>query len=112
MTEHTIGISKSYFDAFRLEGQTAGQFENTPRGIRALVRWLGRAPVARIVFEPTGRELIGQNAKPRRHGIHRRTSLQGHRDSQGLQRQRGAKTPLTNPLSLGGKSHFPRSCNF
>jgi hypothetical protein len=26
------------------------------------------------------RELIGQNAKALRHGIHRRTSLQGHRD--------------------------------
>ena len=56
MTEHTIGIdiSKSHLDAFRLEDQAARQFENSPRGIRALIRWLGQTPVARIVFEPTG----------------------------------------------------------
>lgn len=56
MTEHTIGIdiSKTHLDAFRQEDQTARQFENTPRGIRALIRWLGQTPVARIVFEPTG----------------------------------------------------------
>lgn len=56
MTEHTIGIdiSKTHLDAFRQEDQAARQFENTPRGIRALIRWLGQTPVARIVFEPTG----------------------------------------------------------
>lgn len=56
MTEHTIGIdiSKSHLDAFRLEDQAARQFENSPRGIRALIRWLDETPVARIVFEPTG----------------------------------------------------------
>ena len=56
MTEHTIGIdiSKTHLDAFRQEDQAARQFENTPGGIRALIRWLGQTPVARIVFEPTG----------------------------------------------------------
>lgn len=56
MTEHTIGIdvSKTHLDAFRLEDQEARQFENTPKGIRALIRWLGQTSVARIVFEPTG----------------------------------------------------------
>jgi len=56
MTEHTIGIdiSKTHLDAFRLEDQAARQFENTPSGVRALIRWLGQTPVARIVFEPTG----------------------------------------------------------
>ena len=55
MTEHTIGIdiSKTHLDAFRLEDQAARQFENAPRGFRALIRWLGQTPVARIVFEPT-----------------------------------------------------------
>lgn len=56
MTEYTIGIdiSKTHLDAFRLEDQTARQFENAPRGFRALIKWLGAASVARIVFEPTG----------------------------------------------------------
>lgn len=56
MTEYTIGIdiSKSHLDAFRQEDQATRQFENTPKGIRALIRWLGKSPVARIVFEPTG----------------------------------------------------------
>ncbi len=56
MTDHAIGIdiSKSHLDAFRLEDGAAKQFENTSRGFRALIRWLGKAPVARIVFEPTG----------------------------------------------------------
>jgi transposase len=56
MTEHTIGIdiSKTHLDAFRLEDQSARQFDNTPKGIRGLIRWLGKTPVARIVFEPTG----------------------------------------------------------
>lgn len=56
MTEYTIGvdISKSHLDAFRLEDQAAQQFENSPCGFRALIKWLGKLPVARIVFEPTG----------------------------------------------------------
>ncbi|TVQ37603.1 MAG: IS110 family transposase, partial [Geminicoccaceae bacterium] len=56
MTGANIGIdiSKTHLDAFRLEDQVARQFENSLRGIRALIRWLGQAPVARIVFEPTG----------------------------------------------------------
>jgi transposase len=56
MTEYNIGIdiSKTHLDAFRLEDQVARQFENSLRGIRALIHWLGLVPVARIVFEPTG----------------------------------------------------------
>jgi transposase len=56
MTEHTIGIdiSKTHLDAFRLEDQTARRFETSPRGIRALIRWLGQMPVACIVFESIG----------------------------------------------------------
>ncbi|NCM98109.1 MAG: IS110 family transposase, partial [Rhodobacterales bacterium] len=56
MTEGNIGIdiSKSYLDAHRLEDETAQRFENTPRGFRALSKWLGAAPVARVVYEPTG----------------------------------------------------------
>ena len=56
MTEYTIGIdiSKTHLDAFRQEDQAARQFENTPKGIRGLIRWLGKTSVARIVFEPTG----------------------------------------------------------
>ena len=56
MTDHTIGvdISKSHLDAFRLEDGAAQRFENSAAGFRALSKWLGKAPVARIVFEPTG----------------------------------------------------------
>jgi len=56
MTGSTIGIdiSKALLDAFRLEDRAARQFDNSARGFRALVKWLGQTPVARIVFEPTG----------------------------------------------------------
>jgi len=56
MTEGNIGIdiSKSHLDAHRLEDETAQRFENTPRGFRALSKWLGATPVARVVYEPTG----------------------------------------------------------
>ena len=56
MTDHTIGvdISKSHLDAFRLEDGAAQRFENSAAGFRALSKWLGKAPGARIVFEPTG----------------------------------------------------------
>lgn len=56
MTEHTIGvdISKSHLDVFHLEGAAARRFENTPGGLRALRKWLGSTPLARVVYEPTG----------------------------------------------------------
>ena len=56
MTEHTIGIdiSRSHPDAFRLEDSAAQRFETSAAGFRALRKWLGKAPVARVVFEPTG----------------------------------------------------------
>jgi transposase len=56
MTEHNIGmdISNSYLDVFRLENNKAQRFDNSAAGFRALTKWLGEAPVARIVFEPTG----------------------------------------------------------
>lgn len=56
MTDNTIGvdISKSHLDVFRLEDGAAQRFDNSAAGFRALVKWLGNAPVARIVFEPTG----------------------------------------------------------
>ena len=56
MAWHTIGIdiSKTHPGAFRLEDPVARPFENALRGIRALNQWLGSAPVARILFEPTG----------------------------------------------------------
>ena len=56
MKEHTIGvdISKSHLDAFRLGDDVAQRFENSAAGFRALSKWLGKTPVARVVFEPTG----------------------------------------------------------
>ena len=56
MSEYNIGvdISKSHLDVFRLEDGIAKRFENSSGGFRALTRWLGTVPVARIVYEPTG----------------------------------------------------------
>ena len=56
MTEYTIGtdISKSHLDAFRLEDQASQRFGNLAAGFRALIKWLGAQPLARVVYEPTG----------------------------------------------------------
>lgn len=56
MTQDSIGvdISKSHLDVHWLEAGLAARFENTARGFRDLTRWLPKAGVARIVFEPTG----------------------------------------------------------
>lgn len=56
MANHNIGvdISKSHLDVFRLEDCAAQRFENSAAGFRFLTKWLGRTPLARIVFEPTG----------------------------------------------------------
>ncbi len=56
MTDVTIGIdiSKDHLDAFRLEDHAAQRFENSAKGFRGLIKWLGQTPVARIVYEPTG----------------------------------------------------------
>jgi transposase len=56
MTEHTIGvdISKSHLDVFDAERREAKRFENSISGFRAFVKWLGKARIARVVYEPTG----------------------------------------------------------
>ena len=56
MTDHNIGvdISKSHLDVFRLEDGAARRFDNSAAGFRSLIKWLSKAPVVRIVFEPTG----------------------------------------------------------
>jgi len=56
MTEHTIGvdISKSHLDVFDAERGAAKRFENSISGFRALEKWLGKARIARVVYEPTG----------------------------------------------------------
>ncbi|WP_370693054.1 transposase [Pseudotabrizicola sp.] len=56
MTNFNIGvdISKSHLDVFRLEDGAAQRFDNSAAGFRDLARWLGKSPVARVVFERTG----------------------------------------------------------
>ena len=56
MTDYNIDvdISKFHLDLFRLEDGISKRFDNSVAGFRALTRWLGKAPVARVVFEPTG----------------------------------------------------------
>ncbi|MEP6565937.1 MAG: IS110 family transposase [Mesorhizobium sp.] len=55
MTEITIGvdISKETLDAYRFPDGESRRFDNTGKGHKALMRWIG-APPARVVYEPTG----------------------------------------------------------
>lgn len=57
MEQDSIGIdvSKLWLDAHRLSTGDAIRFANDLKGHAALVRWIGEGPVARVVFEPTGR---------------------------------------------------------
>lgn len=56
MTKTTIGvdISKDVFDAHRLPDGAQRRFTNDKTGWRAFIKWLGKDPVERIVFEATG----------------------------------------------------------
>ena len=56
MTNITIGvdISKAHLDVHHLLDGTSRRFDNSGKGFRALTKWLGKPPVARIVFEATG----------------------------------------------------------
>jgi len=58
MSEATIGIdvSKDHLGAHRLPDGAARQFANTRSGTTRLIRWIGSSGVARVVFEPTGRD--------------------------------------------------------
>jgi transposase len=54
--QNTIGIdiSKDRLDVYRLADRCHAQFPNNKAGHRALIRWLGRSPDLRVIFEPTG----------------------------------------------------------
>jgi len=56
MTETTIGIdvSKDTLDVHLHPAGDHRQFENTPKGFRAILGWIAGRPVARLVFEATG----------------------------------------------------------
>jgi len=56
MTEITIGVvvSKDTVDVHLHPAGDHRQFENTPKGFRAILRWIAGTPVARLVFEATG----------------------------------------------------------
>lgn len=56
MTPSTIGvdISKDFLDVHRLPDGEAQQFENSKAGYKALILWLSKMLVERIVYEPTG----------------------------------------------------------
>ena len=57
MTEITIGvdISKANLDVHHLQNGTSWRFDNSKQGFRDLVKWIGKTPPTRIVFEATGR---------------------------------------------------------
>lgn len=56
MTEITIGadISKDHIDLHRLPDGNRLRVTNDRTGFAAILGWIGDAPVARIVYEPTG----------------------------------------------------------
>jgi transposase len=56
MTETTIGIdvSKDTLDVHLHPAGDHRQFENTPKGFRAILKWIAGRPVSRLVFEATG----------------------------------------------------------
>lgn len=56
MTKSTLGvdISKDTLDVYRHPEDEHQQFSNNAKGFRALIKWLGKAPVWRIVYEATG----------------------------------------------------------
>jgi transposase len=55
MIEITIGIdvSKDHLDAHRLPDGACRRFDNTAKGHKALITWIGAEPT-RVVYEPTG----------------------------------------------------------
>lgn len=55
MADITIGvdISKEALDAYRFPSGESRRFDNTVKGHKALMRWIGSG-VTRIVYEPTG----------------------------------------------------------
>ncbi len=56
MTDYTIGvdISKAHLDVHLLPDGIAQQFTNDVQGFSALIKWIGKQKIERIVFEPTG----------------------------------------------------------
>jgi transposase len=56
MTQITIGvdISKDTLDVHRLPDGQSRTFANDQAGYKALIAFIGKADVARVVFEPTG----------------------------------------------------------
>jgi len=56
MTQYTIGvdISKAHLDAHRFPDGLARQFTNDRSGFNAMVKWLSKLDIERIVYEPTG----------------------------------------------------------
>lgn len=56
MIEITIGVdvSKDTLDVHLHPVDDHRQFENTPKGFRAILKWIAGKPVARLVFEATG----------------------------------------------------------
>ena len=49
-----VDISKQTLDVYLHPQASARQFPNTAAGITALLAWLEKSPVSRVVFEPTG----------------------------------------------------------
>ena len=49
-----IDVSKDHLDAHRLPDGSGKRVANSTAGLKALIAWIGRTPVDRVVYEATG----------------------------------------------------------
>lgn len=49
-----IDISKYFLDIYHLPSNISKKYENTPQGIKSLLKWLSKNHIKSVIFEPTG----------------------------------------------------------
>ena len=49
-----IDISKQFLDIHHLPSNLSKKYENTPQGIKLLLKWMSKNYIESVIFEPTG----------------------------------------------------------
>lgn len=49
-----IDISKHFLDIYHLPNNISKKYENTPQGVKSLLKWMAKKHIESVVFEPTG----------------------------------------------------------